>query len=606
MSPGRTISRRRLIAGTAALAGVFAAGGAAAIRFLGGGDSPQADGNGNQRTPSPGSTGTPSASVTPGGGLVQPSSGDWVKETLGPGVAIPSNPLVCFMDPTGEVTTYRFGPVNTALGIEYHISRNNRWLSAQAAEGAGLADRDTGDEFRWDGDTLVDHFLGDSRFVFSAARPPQQPGRTWPPDATNPYYLTDTSLAVLAEFEAPELPDRYPQRLWAELPGGTLLLADRNGVYAIDASGIVTRRYEVPAKDGYAARLRHAFSLANGDVVFDYDFNPGYRYSDTGDQVPTGVEGESIIHLAVFDWGEGPPRVSEWTIGRNTWAVFMSPDGRHVAYEQSMHDGAYGMEANDIWPMLVVADADTGEPLCRVRSAKLGTGDFLWSNRWLADSRGVVAATVVPTTEPQLYTDLSFAIFTVNGESIPLPRPPGYGESWFRGSDTYAPVPSPADPDLFSYGRIALHNVASGEWFAPEMADGPMHLEPWGGPASGREMRFAFPHGGHGGAPPGVFLPAKVEFPPFDGTLRVVVGRTGDCLNLREYPSLKAPILDCMVDGEVLLLEPFAGASGQPSAANPIENALAHLNWEERRTYAHVRNELGALGWVAIEYLDWA
>lgn len=104
----------------------------------------------------------------------------------------------------------------------------------------------------------------------------------------------------------------------------------------------------------------------------------------------------------------------------------------------------------------------------------------------------------------------------------------------------------------------------------------------------------------------GVFLPAKVEFPPFDGTLRVVVARTADCLNLREYPSLEAPILDCMVDGEVLLLEPFAGASGQPSAANPIVNALAHLNWEERRTYAHVRNELGALGWVAIEYLDWA
>jgi hypothetical protein len=199
-----------------------------------------------------------------------------------------------------------------------------------------------------------------------------------------------------------------------------------------------------------------------------------------------------------------------------------------------------------------------------------------------------------------------YGIVGLNGSISPLPLPPMPSDGWYLHPSIMAPVPSPADPDLFSYGRIALYNRATGTWHAPPIpSDGPAHLGPWGN-ANAEEMRTVFPHGGHDGGGPDGMLAPKLEFPPFDDRLRVRVAGTGSCLNLRAGPSLETEVLDCVTDGTLLTLEPEPGDSSVESPTVPYGGAIAHRNWQDAMMYARVVTDGGVAGWVALEYLEWA
>jgi SH3-like domain-containing protein len=84
----------------------------------------------------------------------------------------------------------------------------------------------------------------------------------------------------------------------------------------------------------------------------------------------------------------------------------------------------------------------------------------------------------------------------------------------------------------------------------------------------------------------------------FDASLRFVVARAGDCVNLRDAPSLESEVHACLVDGAPLTLWESATGSG-------LEDNVAFVRNTDGAWVA-VRTPDGATGWVSSAYLDWA
>ncbi len=105
-------------------------------------------------------------------------------------------------------------------------------------------------------------------------------------------------------------------------------------------------------------------------------------------------------------------------------------------------------------------------------------------------------------------------------------------------------------------------------------------------------MRFALPHGGHGGGGASLMLKPRIERWPFPVARQVRVSGAGDCLNLRVSPDTDAEVRGCYADGTVF--EIAAQASG-------AEGLLNRAGW-----WVSVRSPAGEVGWVSADYLEWA
>jgi hypothetical protein len=277
-----------------------------------------------------------------------------------------------------------------------------------------------------------------------------------------------------------------------------------------------------------------------------------------------------------------------------------SPDGKMVALtqiEREVHDA----QTDDIgrveqWPSVVVADAETFEPLFRVRGASLSYGDFLSDSRWLADSSGVVVKVLAEDASGPFFGDAAgYAVVKADGSGLErLPPAPVEGDDWYRKPAYYAPVPSPTDPDLLAYGRLSIYHRAADSWVHGNLVSetGPQHLSPWA--AGGDVLAFSPNHGGHDGGGWTPVIAPRIELPPFRSEIRFrVVGDT--CLEMRSEPGGEGDIVDCLEPETVLELLRAPDVTGDRFSTVITDKGAFVL--------------VGAgepWGWVSTSYLEWA
>jgi hypothetical protein len=228
----------------------------------------------------------------------------------------------------------------------------------------------------------------------------------------------------------------------------------------------------------------------------------------------------------------------------------------------------------------------------RLRSASLTFGDHLPDNRWLADSRGFVAA-IRGGGERKF----RYAVVPIDQSPIVvLPSPPQPAlrtdDAWLQGA-----VPSPHNSALISLGRTHLFNLKTGATFSARdmSAAGPDHLDPWS--AGPNEMVFAFPHVAHdpeGDRP--VLLAPKFETPPWDDGFNMVVEVDPSGLSMRDQPALQSPAKAILRDGDRVTL--MATGGREP-------NQLPVSDFDGIRWFRVLAQD-GREGWVNSAWLAWA
>ena len=238
----------------------------------------------------------------------------------------------------------------------------------------------------------------------------------------------------------------------------------------------------------------------------------------------------------------------------------VSPDGRMIAMA-TFGFTRWGEHQAPYVSVISIFDATTGVELLRIKGASQPLEQWNLSDIWLADSSGVVVG-----------TSLGDRIVTLNGR-------------WESGPGR----PAPDDPAVFANGTTVRDR--EGRVLA-SLEFGPSRREirglrgtrtSWGSTAS--ELRVhtgIYYERGHTEMPS---LDPVIEQPPFDDHLIVEVV-VDTCLNLREEPSLDAPILTCLANGTV------AG----------VPETHPYADWSR---WMHLRTDDGLEGWASAEYLRW-
>ena len=281
--------------------------------------------------------------------------------------------------------------------------------------------------------------------------------------------------------------------------------------------------------------------------------------------------------------------------------VEFSPDGNYAIAESTIGTGGSG-ESPERWPVISVYErqsATVWQPLWRVKSGTMVTGDNLEGSHWLADSSGFVAGITGSTGADALYAQVA-AVFSVRPETYTtLPPDPAATDKPRFGSP--AVLPNPLNADVFSNQRTSLYNAATDQWHALTASSLPAHLDPWNGSAA--EMVFAIPDGGHDGGWTSILLPPAIEYPPFDlgNAITLTVRGDGECLRIRSKPGTTGEILGCLDDGADVTLATPAWTSpnitGDWPADQPFEGETVHYNRDDNLRFAYVSS--GDLeGWV--------
>lgn len=267
----------------------------------------------------------------------------------------------------------------------------------------------------------------------------------------------------------------------------------------------------------------------------------------------------------------------------------LSPDGRYVAWQDGQpvfikyREHEYVPEQP--WPSVVISDAETCEPLFRVRSAHLhGHGDR-W---WLSNSAGIVVG----------MANANLLRVHPRPEIVRLPHHGG--------------VPAPTgDGCYFAQGLSGVYDACGDRWMPTGFSTG-TGIASWG--ETHREIRYVL-----GGWVVGegwvewLLLPPRIEFPPFDDTVAFRVARTEGCLVLRADPDAEAAALDCLPDGARLT---FAERTDPPGIREDEQGYLPPLEHPSVKVgsfrgaggsprWVYVRAGSGITGWVASPYLDW-
>ena len=240
------------------------------------------------------------------------------------------------------------------------------------------------------------------------------------------------------------------------------------------------------------------------------------------------------------------------------------------------------------WPLVVIAESETCEPIFRVRSAY--TSQIFWSGEWLSNSEGLVIG---------IYGGYVLVSMKPRPELIQLPNPSWYAE---------APVPAPmGDGRYFGYGFDGVYDAWEKRWIPGGFGD--EHWGPFAWSGTRLEMQYELGYWGEGWYT-WLLLPPRIEFPPFDDAITFRVARTGSCLYFRTDPDPDAVALDCLPDGARLT---FAEQSDLPheadgtavSLGHPSIKAMSIADYSRSTWWISVRTASGAEGWVSHEYLEW-
>lgn len=507
---------------------------------------------------------------------------------------------------TGRVQGYRLGLQHTNdrwhEAVDYRIM-SRAWIGARITERQRgdsppayarrsyiLLDRESLQSWRWPADELDLEAVSDDHILLRDVR-------------DGLYTLMTREGEVRAQFSLPGAADEYSQLHSFFSPDGQTLVisVDSPGPSGVYRMPVAAQRPEVlfeaqPDRSGRTASVRA-----------DESDRPWYavRYVRPGAirvQVNYGHESH------YFDWDGNPlPAPSYSPCGGDP-----SPDGRYVAQQRGFALGhkyhGHIPEDTGPWPLVVILDAESCEPLLRVLSAY--TYQRLWQAEWLSNSSGYVVgladgyaiARVDP--EPGL-THLPAARTNVSATHDVSERTPG-------------PVPAPdGGGRYFSYEFRGVYDADEGEWrrvdFMSRWPDTDVRWEftSWGvtheeveyqtgqwGPLSSWDGWF----GGHF---EWYLLQPKIELPPFPDELSFIVADTGGCLDILEptsdfgLPDASA-VAGCLPDGTRVSLAALPGFAFNPqrhltSAWSPTLDMWAQ--------WAHVRSEDGFEGWIPIDHL---
>jgi hypothetical protein len=600
LSPRRVRRRQVLLAGAVG-GGLIAAGGAgAAALLLGrGGDSPPPAEPGQRQTPSPSPSPSPPATPT---AAATPAAVDTIQSAP----AVFDQMRLRIDDPVEGAGGMYFMDTGTGAMEGYRVagSRAERLLPSTTGEGrfvfantggSGdvpglLLDRDTGNSWAWPGDRL--HLLGANQSVLLFAElAPSAPGGgqtgrylVLSPEmrqlATVDYAAPGWSQWVVGEHAAAALPHQFAE---------TVALVDL-------ATGVSRDAFSPPGKLGEKSLWMITLSPDR----------PGFRATAAYYVIPeTKHEPRGLPSYVTHRVGWDGTLLDSWGPTSDPFES-VSPDGRWRVRTQLLREvGPFGEGGGETWPGAVLLDA-SGAPVFRLRSAALRYGDFFQpQDRWLADSSGFVAMLARTGDEAGPGDAFRYGVVSLSGRIEDFPPGPRMDDRWYARFGYGGPVPSPFDPDLFSFGRYNLYNRRLDRWFVPRITDtnGPAHLQPVDSPWCARlgEMVFATGHGGHGGAGLPALLAPRLERAPFPDAplLRFRVAGTGSCLNLRDAPSASGSVLACVNDGQELELD--------------LEGERLWEGADERISFTARDGGFWALvragdqrGWASTAYLEWA
>lgn len=584
---GGGISRRSLTLGAGAAAGLAAiAGGALFARQRDRKGSPT-----SARTTTPAATSV-SGVAAAGLALIEPVDNAFERRTFAPRELVDWAAGIFFMDvEDGSIDAWRHqldGDQPEGLG-QYRLPVP-RFIQVTSSSGKTniLFDRDTERAWKYPARDLVLVGGSASRLVFAEL---DGGDGSRPGFATGALHVTDHDFSPVDSVE-------YAVPRFAPDP---LVSPDGKRMALITAVG---EQFAVALVDlETAAGIEQlAVPLATTSTVHIRWHDELNSAGDFAVELRVAIEGRSAALVLRFrlPWDRAWP---EEAVEEPNWKdLTYSPEGRLRLEERVLREvPATGLGGGEAWPIVDIVGTD-GRTTQRTKGISLHYGDGLPGRRWLADGTGFYAMMATNATEGAGWERLGFARFAPGYDNWqPLELPPPVGRQWFHRTEARGPVPHPTNPTLFALGRLEVgrlgrDGVVNALQANVQSESGPDHLDPWCGKRD--ELVFALPHGGHDGGWPGAMIAPAVDlFAPFDDTIKFRVARAGDCVNLRDGPSLTAGVRMCITDGTPLAL--------WEDAVGGFEAGVAFVRNEEG-AWCAVRTPDGTTGWVSSAYLDWA
>lgn len=438
-----------------------------------------------------------------------------------------------------------------AEDTDYALSEDGRWITLQGDGRIYWVNRETGEAFSWQPAELRLRATAPDRFLLEAVQ--DRAERLTFHVADGRFRLLQTLTADLGGQQAAGA---------AFSPDGTQVVLSTSREGQIEDTTADVRVYLVDLATRKVRDLGGPPEPEEGTVV-SAELQPHadqlvVSYLVQGVE-PTGhVWASSIVRL--YSWqGE---LLAEYPVAGQ--GARPSPDGRLlVSYDDLGHFA----------DAVVVTDLATGRPLFRVLNA--------WPRGWTADAADLLLR--VPAVG-------NFLVPREGGDLRPAPEVSHAGTPlvWRAGLE-----PSPDAPDRFLAGLAVVDGAGTvlRRIELPARDDWRIDNPRWG--ASGQEVAFTInPLIGQSSNEWGLPMPAAVQKPPFpDPYLLAVQDPQGDCLNLREQPSLQGRIIRCLPTGTRL-------------AVADLSDAPVRLNqaWtcDEQHCWAWVRTEQGENGWVSL------
>ncbi len=274
--------------------------------------------------------------------------------------------------------------------------------------------------------------------------------------------------------------------------------------------------------------------------------------------------------------------------------ILVSPDASSVAWQTRLPLAIpVGLGGSEHWPIVTVANAETGELQFRVVRASLTNGIRTLS--WLADSSAIVVAT------PDGYALLS----AQDGALDPLPL-------GAVGHFDALPLPAPDDASRFLFDGRAVDAAGSvlgattptwdGRWWSGGTYE-------WG--KTSDEIRIArWQPPGRDFGPGGLSslgLPARLEQPPFPDSVRLRVAGISH-LELLAVPVAGDAAVATIANGTAVTVTDAGPGAWPPGCDSADFCTSATRNDRERAGawFIHVRTPNGIEGWARSKFLAWA
>ena len=545
-------------------------------------------------------TSAPVPTPSPSSGQLpfRPAPAAFARLSYAPGQAIDAKHGVFFMDTnTGAVEGWRLSDAAILADGDdpadccyfATVSDDNRFIAVRTSKTSWLLDRKSGKAISWEPGRMAFVSSSPHYLLFERAA---NPGFDPNPEFDGRYTIVDENFAPVSAFKLERGGRGLPRVLFSPdertliIPAGNKSWSDYTGLQQVDvATGAVRSLANLPAvPPGYSPGPPKFLGLEKTD-----EFAVTIRYGPQFD-APKSAAGDLPNLTLVRRYSWSGTLLAEFELP--TTGVSLSPDGKLLAYEQMQRSVTSEADSpTEYWSNVVVADGRTGSVLLRVRSASLYYGDGLGDARWLADSSAIPVA-VRPRSSRAAdvphWRNVSFSLLVPNEGRVQALD--------LAENALLAPIPAPDRPGLFAVGHTGVLELGSGRQVAAKVSGEIWfgHVPPWG--KTSAEIRFALPHGGHGGGGPGTFLSPRIEYPPFDDRFAFRVTGTGSCLNLRSLPSGSASTSGCLPDGSgVALSDPPPGLPYGKLAAWFADETL----------WIHIRIASGEEGWVSSEYLRW-